>query len=108
MVTSSSRPLSNSLTSSGDSKRVKIVSMLQASFRGDPVHGTRVKVAAATRTTLGHASPRRLLAHWGARHTLLADTPRHAACGTPIEARWYCPTCDHLVEDEPEIEMHVL
>ena len=50
----------------------------------------------------------RLLAHWGARHTLLADTPRHAACGTPIEARWYCPTCDHLVEDEPEIEMHVL
>jgi len=26
----------------------------------------------------------------------------------PIEARWYCPTCDHLVEDEPEIEMHVL
>jgi DNA-binding HxlR family transcriptional regulator len=50
----------------------------------------------------------RLLAHWGARHTLPADTPRHAACGTPIEARWYCPTCDHLVEDEPEIEMHVL
>jgi DNA-binding HxlR family transcriptional regulator len=50
----------------------------------------------------------RLLAHWGARHTLPADTPRHAACGTPIEARWYCPTCDHLVEDEPEIEMYVL
>ena len=50
----------------------------------------------------------RLLAHWGARHTLPADTTRHATCGTPIEARWYCPTCDHLVEDEPEIEMHVL
>ena len=50
----------------------------------------------------------RLLAHWGARHALPADTPRHATCGTPIEARWYCPTCDHLVEDEPEIEMHVL
>jgi DNA-binding HxlR family transcriptional regulator len=43
----------------------------------------------------------RLLAHWGARHTELADTPRHLACGTPIEARWYCPTCDQLVDHEP-------
>ncbi len=50
----------------------------------------------------------RLLAQWGARHTLPADAPRHAACGTPLEARWYCPTCDHLVEDEPELEMHFL
>ena len=50
----------------------------------------------------------RLLAHWGARHTLPAQAPRHPACGTPLEARWYCPTCDHLVEDEPEIEMHFL
>src|SRR5262249_53577148 len=29
----------------------------------------------------------RLLAHWGARHAAPADPPRHAACGTPIEAR---------------------
>jgi len=43
----------------------------------------------------------RLLAHWAARHTDLADTPRHHACGTPIEARWYCPTCDQLVDQEP-------
>jgi DNA-binding HxlR family transcriptional regulator len=43
----------------------------------------------------------RLLAHWGARHTDLPDTPRHPACGTPIEARWYCPTCDQLVDHEP-------
>ena len=50
----------------------------------------------------------RLLAQWGARHTLPAEAPRHAACGTPLEARWYCPTCDHLVEDEPELEMHFL
>jgi len=26
----------------------------------------------------------------------------HPACGTPVEARWYCPTCDHLVDDEPD------
>jgi DNA-binding HxlR family transcriptional regulator len=49
----------------------------------------------------------RLLAHWGAGHTDPADTPRHPACGTPIEARWYCPTCDQLVDGEPRhAEMH--
>src|SRR6266511_5892609 len=50
----------------------------------------------------------RLLAHWGARPSLPAEPPRHPACGTPVEARWYCPTCDHLVEDEPQAEMHFL
>jgi DNA-binding HxlR family transcriptional regulator len=50
----------------------------------------------------------RLLADWGARHALPAEAPRHRLCGTVIEARWYCPTCDRLVEDEPEIEMHFL
>jgi DNA-binding HxlR family transcriptional regulator len=43
----------------------------------------------------------RLLAHWGARHADPAQAPRHAACGTAIEARWYCPTCDRLVDHEP-------
>jgi DNA-binding HxlR family transcriptional regulator len=43
----------------------------------------------------------RLLAQWGARHADPAQAPRHAACGTPIEARWYCPTCDRLVDHEP-------
>jgi len=44
----------------------------------------------------------RLLAHWGSRHTDQADAQRHLACGTPIEARWYCPTCDQLVDHEPD------
>src|ERR1700758_5243184 len=43
----------------------------------------------------------RLLAQWGTRHTDPADAPRHLSCGTPIEARWYCPTCDQLVDHEP-------
>jgi DNA-binding HxlR family transcriptional regulator len=43
----------------------------------------------------------RLLAHWGTRHADPEDAPRHLACGTPIEARWYCPTCDQLVDHEP-------
>ena len=43
----------------------------------------------------------RLLAHWGTRHTDPAATPRHPACGTPIQARWYCPTCDQLIDHQP-------
>jgi len=47
----------------------------------------------------------RLLARWGARHADPAQAPRHASCGTPLEARWYCPTCDDLVDaDQAEGE----
>jgi len=49
----------------------------------------------------------RLLAHWGARHAVPSEV-RHSECGTPLEARWYCPTCDHLVEGEPERETRFL
>jgi DNA-binding HxlR family transcriptional regulator len=43
----------------------------------------------------------RLLAQWGAdAHT--APTAAHAACGTPLEARWWCPTCDRMVDDPGE------
>lgn len=45
----------------------------------------------------------RLLAHWEAHRAgpPAADAPatRHAACGTALEARWYCPTCDEQVEE---------
>jgi DNA-binding HxlR family transcriptional regulator len=44
----------------------------------------------------------RLLAQWGSRHTDQADPPRHLACGAPLEVRWYCPTCDQLVDHEPD------
>lgn len=40
----------------------------------------------------------RLLADWGARVDRDAEPLRHAVCGTPVEARWYCPTCDRPVE----------
>jgi DNA-binding HxlR family transcriptional regulator len=49
----------------------------------------------------------RLLAHWGAGAVEGAEPPRHDTCGTPMEARWYCPTCDRPVEvpraGEPEL-----
>ena len=49
----------------------------------------------------------RLLAQWGARHADPAEAPRHPACGTPVEVRWYCPTCDRLVDrDPPHAELH--
>ena len=43
----------------------------------------------------------RLLAYWGSGHADPTQAPRHPECGTPIEARWYCPTCDCLVDHEP-------
>src|SRR5216683_6387930 len=50
----------------------------------------------------------RLLARWGARRADPAQAPRHAACGTPVEARWYCPTCDDLVDVGQADEAHLV
>ena len=46
----------------------------------------------------------RLLADWAARYTDAPQTPRHTACGTPLQARWYCPTCDHLADHETDAD----
>ena len=46
------------------------------------------------------AAALRQLADWGARQHEGTQPPRHAACGTPMEARWYCPTCAHPVDDD--------
>src|SRR5580700_8127556 len=43
----------------------------------------------------------RLLAYWGSGHADPAQAPRHPACGAPIGARCYCPTCDHRVDHAP-------
>lgn len=40
----------------------------------------------------------RLLAHWAAEGGD-ADPVRHASCGTPVEPRWHCPTCDRMLDD---------
>jgi DNA-binding HxlR family transcriptional regulator len=42
----------------------------------------------------------RLLADWGARGSGDAEPLRHATCGTPLEARWYCATCARAVEED--------
>jgi len=48
----------------------------------------------------------RLLAGWGARNAECAAAPRHSACGTPMEARWWCPTCERAVSDDEGEDLH--
>ena len=48
----------------------------------------------------------RLLADWGARHREGASAPRHAACCSPVEARWWCPTCEQTVELDEAADLH--
>lgn len=46
-----------------------------------------------------------LLSRWGSRQAGGEEGgPRHLACGTPLEARWYCPTCT-TTTDEPGAEL---
>ena len=43
----------------------------------------------------------------GARATARrAEPPRHDACGTPLEARWCCPTCEEPVEETDAGGLH--
>ena len=46
----------------------------------------------------------RLLAQWGATGSDQSETVAHRACGTPMEARWYCPTCATAILDDEEDE----
>lgn len=41
----------------------------------------------------------RLLAAWGGEEHA---APPHQPCGTPLEVRWFCPTCGAAVEDAGE------
>lgn len=41
----------------------------------------------------------RLLAQWGAAEDGGGGL-HHGACGTAMEARWWCPTCERTVDDQ--------
>ena len=45
----------------------------------------------------------RLLADWGSRGSPRAEPMRHTLCGTPVEARLWCPTCARSLDD-PEAD----
>ena len=47
----------------------------------------------------------RLLADWGAQRGGEGEPLRHDACGTPLEARWHCPTCNRTVADDDTGEL---
>lgn len=55
---------------------------------------------ALTAEGLELAGPIRLLSDWGARTAPGAEALAHAACGTQLEAHWYCPTCDRRVDEQ--------
>jgi DNA-binding HxlR family transcriptional regulator len=41
----------------------------------------------------------RLLSHWGAQASgRESERPRHRVCGTPLEAHWYCTSCEQLAD----------
>jgi DNA-binding HxlR family transcriptional regulator len=42
----------------------------------------------------------RLLADWGAGSEQ-TEGIRHAVCGTALEARWWCPSCETVVDADP-------
>ena len=47
----------------------------------------------------------RLLADWGARGSAHAEPMRHASCGTPVEARLWCPTCARSLDETEADEL---
>jgi hypothetical protein len=50
----------------------------------------------------------RLLAHWGDRQSDEGAAIRHDLCGTPLEAHWYCSSCDRIVDQGAETEIRLL
>ena len=47
-----------------------------------------------------------LLADWGGRHGGGSEPLRHGPCGSPLEGRLYCPTCERPVEDDEAADVH--
>ena len=47
----------------------------------------------------------RLLADWGAATAGREEPLRHAACGGPVQARWWCAACGTVVDDPADDEI---
>jgi DNA-binding HxlR family transcriptional regulator len=61
-----------------------------------------------TETGAELAGALRLLADWGARHSDSVEPLRHEACGTALEARWWCPSCEGVVSEDEASETHLV
>lgn len=54
------------------------------------------ELTAAGRALAGAAQ---ILAQWNSDHGTSGErTPSHELCGTPMEVRWFCPTCDPVAD----------
>lgn len=51
----------------------------------------------------GLASALHLLAAWGAQRRGGEPVVRHDVCGTPAQARWWCPTCEQPADDVTDL-----
>jgi DNA-binding HxlR family transcriptional regulator len=47
-----------------------------------------------------------LLSAWGARQTGDTEGPVHGSCGTALETRLYCPTCERPADDPTTGPVH--
>ena len=66
-------------------------------------------------TGAGHelAGALAMLRRWGSRRSGAARDgstigPDHAACGTPLELRWWCQMCDSVVEEHEVGAIHIV
>ena len=50
----------------------------------------------------------RMLAQWGARASDDVKPVTHAACGTPMDVRWYCPTCARTVDEDESNDIRLM
>lgn len=46
-----------------------------------------------------------LLAQWGSSRSGEDDAVQHVACGTAMEPRWWCPTCERTVDQVEDEEL---
>ena len=78
-------------------------------IRGEPYSERPLRMAYSL-TAAGNelAGALRLLADWGSRRSDSAEPVRHALCGTPLDARWYCPTCTIVVDDAAASEARLV
>jgi DNA-binding HxlR family transcriptional regulator len=72
-------------------------------------YSTRPRRVAYVLTASGAelAGALRLLAQWGSVREAGDRAPlHHASCGTPVQTRWWCPTCERTVgeEEDPQLD----
>jgi DNA-binding HxlR family transcriptional regulator len=77
---------------SGRLRRLEAAGVLQSQRYSDRPPRMEYRLTPSGRALAGVIEE---LDRWGRADG--AEGPAHRRCGTPMELRWYCPTCDELV-----------